>query len=140
MTPQSTDAANPAPLGRVLLKLSGEAPCNICYYIELEFGHFGRDVVENQESSFPLPRADLYENLGPASLGRVPLDAALQAQLLGHVQEDRVVEPGRDLLEGQQQDVLRQHQGCGRHPLEAAAEGVGGEVVHRHVHIDAPPQ
>jgi hypothetical protein len=33
-------------LPRATLKLSGEAPCNIRYYMELEFGHFGRDVIE----------------------------------------------------------------------------------------------
>ncbi|MDJ0973516.1 MAG: porin [Planctomycetota bacterium] len=33
-------------LPRATIKLSGEAPCDICYYIELEFGHFGRDVRE----------------------------------------------------------------------------------------------
>ncbi|MGE0190644.1 MAG: porin [Planctomycetota bacterium] len=33
-------------LPRATLKLSGEAPCNIRWYMELEFGHFGRDVVE----------------------------------------------------------------------------------------------
>ncbi|MEZ6028017.1 MAG: porin [Planctomycetota bacterium] len=38
-------------LPRATLKLSGEAPCNIRWYMELEFGHFGRDVVENQLAS-----------------------------------------------------------------------------------------
>ena len=37
-------------LPRATLKFSGEAPCNIRYYLELEFGHFGRDVVEEEES------------------------------------------------------------------------------------------
>ena len=31
-------------LPRATLKFSGTAPCNICYYMELEFGHFGRDA------------------------------------------------------------------------------------------------
>ena len=33
-------------LPRATLKFSGEAPCNICYYVELEFGHWGRNVTE----------------------------------------------------------------------------------------------
>ena len=33
-------------LPRATLKLSGEAPCNIRWYMELEFGHFGRDPLE----------------------------------------------------------------------------------------------
>ncbi|MCB9826118.1 MAG: hypothetical protein H6805_09885 [Planctomycetes bacterium] len=32
-------------LPRATLKLSGEAPCNIRWYMELEFGHFGRDAL-----------------------------------------------------------------------------------------------
>ena len=32
---------------RTTLKLSGTAPCNTRYYVELEFGHFGRDVIDN---------------------------------------------------------------------------------------------
>ncbi|MDJ0973518.1 MAG: porin [Planctomycetota bacterium] len=35
-------------LPRATIKLSGEAPCDICYYIELEFGHYGRDVHERR--------------------------------------------------------------------------------------------
>ena len=30
------------------LKFSGEAPCNICWYMELEFGHHGRFANENR--------------------------------------------------------------------------------------------
>jgi hypothetical protein len=37
-------------LPRATLKFSGEAPCSIRYYLELEFGHFGRDVVEERDS------------------------------------------------------------------------------------------
>ena len=33
-------------LPRATLKFSGTAPCNISYYMELEFGHFGRDIVD----------------------------------------------------------------------------------------------
>ena len=33
-------------LPRATLKLSGEAPCDVCYYVELEFGHWGRDAYE----------------------------------------------------------------------------------------------
>ncbi|MDF1703072.1 MAG: hypothetical protein P1V36_18135, partial [Planctomycetota bacterium] len=32
-------------LPRATLKLSGTAPCSISYYMELEFGHYGEDVV-----------------------------------------------------------------------------------------------
>ena len=47
-------------LPRATLKLSGEAPCNIRYYMELEFGHFGRDALEARLGGFsPV-------NLGPA--------------------------------------------------------------------------
>jgi hypothetical protein len=35
-------------LPRATVKLSGEAPCRICYYLELEFGHFGRDGINRQ--------------------------------------------------------------------------------------------
>ena len=34
-------------LPRATLKFSGTAPCNISYYMELEFGHFGRDTLED---------------------------------------------------------------------------------------------
>ena len=54
-------------LPRATLKLSGEAPCNICYYVELEFGHFGRDAAEARDeegpSSNPGRRRD--DGLGP---------------------------------------------------------------------------
>lgn len=33
-------------LPRALVKFSGTAPCAICYYVELDFGHFGRDIYE----------------------------------------------------------------------------------------------
>jgi hypothetical protein len=32
-------------LPRATLKFSGTAPCNVSYYMELEFGHWGEDVV-----------------------------------------------------------------------------------------------
>ncbi|MDJ0973160.1 MAG: porin [Planctomycetota bacterium] len=46
-------------LPRATIKLSGEAPCDINYYIELEFGHFGRDAVEQQAGQM----------MGPGQLG-----------------------------------------------------------------------
>ena len=49
-------------LPRATLKFSGEAPCNIRYYVELEFGHFGRDAVDR---NFPAGAA--INNLGPGS-------------------------------------------------------------------------
>ena len=52
---ESQDWDNPEPvpggdlsgysLPRATVKFSGEAPCHICYYLELEFGHQG-DVVD----------------------------------------------------------------------------------------------
>ncbi|MCP5068657.1 MAG: hypothetical protein GY946_19005 [bacterium] len=33
-------------LPRATLKFSGTAPCDICWYMELEFGHYGEDVFE----------------------------------------------------------------------------------------------
>ena len=33
-------------LPRATLKLSGTVPCNVSYYLELEFGHYGRDMIE----------------------------------------------------------------------------------------------
>ena len=35
-------------LPRATVKLSGEAPCDVCWYMELEFGHFGRDLTDVQ--------------------------------------------------------------------------------------------
>ena len=43
-------------LPRATLKLSGTAPCSISYYMELEFGHWGRDRV---------PENTAVPNLGP---------------------------------------------------------------------------
>ena len=51
-------------LPRATLKFSGEAPCNICYYIELEFGHFGRDVLGGESQSTGQQFAN---NLGSAN-------------------------------------------------------------------------
>jgi len=44
-------------LPRATLKLSGSAPCNVSYYLELEFGHFGRDLTDaltNEQIDDPL--------------------------------------------------------------------------------------
>ena len=52
-------------LPRATIKFSGEAPCNIRYYVELEFGHFGRDALRRQ---FDLPGTAApaaFGNLGP---------------------------------------------------------------------------
>ena len=47
-------------LPRATLKFSGTAPCNISYYMELEFGHWGADEVERR-----YPRANTAgQNLG----------------------------------------------------------------------------
>jgi len=44
-------------LPRATLKFSGTAPCNISYYMELEFGHWGQDMLEFDRGQF--------EPLGP---------------------------------------------------------------------------
>lgn len=52
-------------LPRATIKLSGEAPCSTCYYVELEFGHFGRDALEAlSRRTGPAPFPALPENLG----------------------------------------------------------------------------
>ncbi|MDA1195117.1 MAG: porin [Planctomycetota bacterium] len=47
-------------LPRATLKLSGTAPCSISYYMELEFGHFGEDAIDQRG-------AQSGQNLGPLS-------------------------------------------------------------------------
>jgi hypothetical protein len=54
-------------LPRATLKLSGEAPCCIAYYAELEFGHFGREVLD----SVLLVGGETHGN-GPAINGPPP--------------------------------------------------------------------
>ena len=48
-------------LPRATLKFSGEAPCNTCYYIELEFGHWGEDALETRRAQTQANTT----NLGP---------------------------------------------------------------------------
>ncbi|MEZ6028016.1 MAG: hypothetical protein R3E85_17775 [Planctomycetota bacterium] len=52
-------------LPRATLKLSGEAPCNIRWYMELEFGHWGRDVLESAQANATNQFIN-FGNLGPA--------------------------------------------------------------------------
>jgi hypothetical protein len=52
-------------LPRATVKLSGEAPCDICWYLELEFGHWGRDVLDRGGLLAPTG-VELGENLGPS--------------------------------------------------------------------------
>ncbi|MGE0193841.1 MAG: hypothetical protein AB7T63_17590 [Planctomycetota bacterium] len=54
-------------LPRATLKLSGEAPCNIRWYMELEFGHWGRDALEaRDERGTDFYPGELNQiNLGP---------------------------------------------------------------------------
>jgi hypothetical protein len=40
-------------LPRATLKFSGTAPCNISYYMELEFGHYGQDVLDRPNAAVP---------------------------------------------------------------------------------------
>ena len=54
-------------LPRATLKLSGTAPCSISYYMELEFGHWGRDAVRTGTANpfnFPDPAT---QQQGPLS-------------------------------------------------------------------------
>jgi hypothetical protein len=51
-------------LPRATLKFSGEAPCNICWYMELEFGHWGRNVSDGFAGGGPV-RSEEEDNLGP---------------------------------------------------------------------------
>lgn len=44
-------------LPRALVKFSGTAPCNTCYYVELDFGHFGSDLYVPDAQTGPLGRA-----------------------------------------------------------------------------------
>ena len=52
-------------LPRATLKFSGTAPCNISYYMELEYGHFGRDtlgVAPVVAGLGPLTQSNNYDN------------------------------------------------------------------------------
>jgi hypothetical protein len=59
------------------VKFSGHAPCAICYYLELEFGHWGSDVTPSGGTINQLgtkgPRQD-PTNLGPTQYGASPID------------------------------------------------------------------
>jgi hypothetical protein len=57
-------------LPRATVKLSGEAPCDVCWYLELEFGHSGERILPDQSSNsaiftdgFPVPLVG--PSLGP---------------------------------------------------------------------------
>ena len=56
-------------LPRATLKLSGEAPCNVRWYMELEFGHFGRDALAAQFDTL-FPANLLGPTLGPIGRGQ----------------------------------------------------------------------
>jgi len=51
-------------LPRATLKFSGTAPCNISYYMELEYGHFGDDAINRQGGNNlgPLNQSQNYDN------------------------------------------------------------------------------
>lgn len=64
---------------RTTVKLSGHAPCNTSYYVELEFGHFGRDASEFNPNDVPVFKAGgppdfSFRNLGPTQYGASPAD------------------------------------------------------------------
>jgi hypothetical protein len=52
-------------LPRATVKLSGEAPCDICYYLELEFGHWGRDLTDDIRDGGGLEKNPLPQGLPP---------------------------------------------------------------------------
>ena len=56
-------------LPRATLKFSGEAPCNICYYVELEFGHWGRNVTDQLGGMKALDNLDRLEGPGFGNFG-----------------------------------------------------------------------
>jgi hypothetical protein len=64
-------------LPRATVKFSGHAPCNICYYLELEFGHWGSDFTPGGSTINQLgtkgPRQG-FDNLGPTQYGASPID------------------------------------------------------------------
>jgi hypothetical protein len=52
-------------LPRATLKFSGTAPCSISYYMELEFGHYGEDALQQQGGVGPVnaPLGPLTQSL-----------------------------------------------------------------------------
>jgi len=60
-------------LPRALVKFSGTAPCNTCYYVELDFGHYGSDVFVDDRLNGPAlkpgPSSGNSRNLGPTYYG-----------------------------------------------------------------------
>jgi hypothetical protein len=71
-------------LPRATVKLSGEAPCDICYYLELEFGHEGSDR-ESRGPSGPITELGLIKipllqpNLGPFFFNSFNFDNSREA-------------------------------------------------------------
>ncbi|MFM8278926.1 MAG: hypothetical protein ACKN9R_01050, partial [Candidatus Limnocylindrus sp.] len=53
-------------LPRALVKLSGAAPCNMAWYVELDFGHYGSDVFAGRDTPEGVGGGDFqstnYEN------------------------------------------------------------------------------
>jgi hypothetical protein len=51
-------------LPRATLKFSGTAPCNISYYMELEYGHFGADAIGRPQGNNlgPLDQSNNYDS------------------------------------------------------------------------------
>lgn len=63
-------------LPRATLKLSGHAPCNTCYYVALEYGHFGRDLFAPTGTAAPTRPGPSQNttNLGPTQYGATTTD------------------------------------------------------------------
>jgi hypothetical protein len=63
-------------LPRATVKLSGEAPCDICWYLELEFGHSG---VDQASSGGPTTTGKEPGNLGPFFFNSINFDNSREA-------------------------------------------------------------
>ncbi len=73
-------------LPRATLKLSGAAPCNTRWYTQLEFGHFGRDAIEQRlavtQSRTPSATSQTWNfNVLREAWLEIPFDDALQVRV-----------------------------------------------------------
>jgi hypothetical protein len=65
-------------LPRATVKLSGEAPCDVCWYLELEFGHSGADLAESGRM-VAAGSQQLQANLGPFLFNSFNFDNSREA-------------------------------------------------------------
>ena len=57
-------------LPRATVKFSGTAPCNISYYMELEFGHFGDDTIGGRAAAGVTPLGPTSQSLNLLMMGK----------------------------------------------------------------------